>query len=435
MAYKYSLFNNIIEVEKGERILYNALSHAVMRLPETGLPIDPVNIESSSIPYLLKENFIVNKEKDEAEDFWNALEDELRSEKNFHLMLNPTLECNCRCWYCIENHPGKSLMSQETLSKIQNLIESVLPRVDSLTISFFGGEPFLQFEQIVKPLMIWASKVCHRAEKKLQFVFTTNSLLLEDSMVEWLGQFPNQHYQITLDGCREDHNKVRKYSGGDSYYRIIEAIRKITDKNIPVLLRLNLTHENIGRAMNVADDFANLPEKNRKHITLTCQQVWQDVANGSLEGKYYELQKRFLEIGIFPHLIGLDRIKESCYGDHLNSVLVNYNGDLYKCSALEYDGSEHIGNIHTDETQALLRSDFPVYFNERKKLKDCRTCRILPLCARGCYKKIMYYSSGCSYPTAALKDEKVMAVLEDLAMMTLRHCKEKGISLEGKIRT
>lgn len=411
--YKYSLYNNIIKLEDGTKVLYNSLSHAIMKIRED-LPPSIDSLPTSVKDEFIEHKIIVRKEIDEFEETYKMLEENLLSNRSFHMIINPTLNCNCRCWYCIENHP-QSKMSDKTISQIKSLICKVLPTVDSLVLSFFGGEPFLEFKEIVYPFMQWATELCNTQKKRLSFVFTSNSLLLTSEIIKKLSAFKNINFQITLDGNRESHNLVRKLPNADSYSRIVNNIGQLASYGIPVLLRLNITHKNIHTIPDIPADFASFSNEIKNNITLTCQQVWQDVSNGKLNTKFLSIYKQFANIGIMPSEMTLDVLRESCYADRLNHVLVNYNGDLYKCSALEYTGKDNIGNIHTSDVIDILSKNFQEFIKLKKISNECEHCRIYPLCARGCYKRVMISKKGCLYPTESQKDSIIYNNLDLIA--------------------
>ena len=61
--------------------------------------------------YLCKENYLVSEEQDEAQDIIERWKEIDTSENSFSVFLNPTLDCNMKCWYCYEKHRPKAAMS------------------------------------------------------------------------------------------------------------------------------------------------------------------------------------------------------------------------------------------------------------------------------------------------------------------------------------
>lgn len=334
-------------------------------------------------------------------------------------MINPTLQCNCRCWYCIEKHVAGSI-NDMTISRIKSLVVKILSSdIKSLTISFFGGEPFLQFDNFLKPFMQWSSEICQKYNKPLHFVFTTNGLLINDKIIEFVKQYPNSNYQITLDSGRQCHNNTRILKDGDSYGKVIHTMIELAKNGIDVIIRLNLTHQNIKFADGICNDFKDLDKETKQHLRLTCQQVWQDTKNGMLNDQFFKIKEKFIECGILPDSRDLDWIRSSCYGDRKNAILVNYNGDLYKCSAVDYYKDPTIGNIESSDPIKIINSDFDKYLSKKTQIKECKTCRIFPLCASGCYKRIMINPQWeCLFKGDKEKDYQVLQNIEEIAYIS-----------------
>lgn len=414
--YKYSIFNSIIPLDNGYTIVYNSLSNAI--ISSESLPVDISSISDKKIENLLSLNFIVPETQNEASEVFNKVNENLIDSDTFYLMINPTLECNCRCWYCIEDHP-KSEMSKKTILHLQETINKILPSYNHLTLSFFGGEPFLKYKQIVEPIMTWAQQVCGLMKKNISFMFTTNGLLLNSDIIDSLKKFPNQHYQITIDGGREYHNSTRIYNRNnncDSFNKIIDTIYQLTQNHIKVLIRLNLTHENICSTDEIIDCIRDWPEDQKKYLEVSCQQVWQDCKKGSLFNKFIEIREKFKKSGITPANKDFDWINTCCYGDRLHSAVINYNGNIHKCSAIDFTVEPPIGNINNTSFIECLKDDFNRYWKLKCSNNQCFNCRVLPLCMKGCYKHVIKNPMEyCMYPKDTDKDELIKQNLEELS--------------------
>ena len=93
---------------------------------------------------LLSKKFIVDKFVNEIELVreWNK---KLIEDDNFyHITINPTMNCNFKCWYCYETHIKDSKLSDKTIQAICNHINIVFntyPNLKDFKLSWFGGEP------------------------------------------------------------------------------------------------------------------------------------------------------------------------------------------------------------------------------------------------------------------------------------------------------
>ena len=101
--------------------------------------------------------------------------------------------------------------------------------------------------------------------------------------------------------------------------------------------------------------------------------MWQTTDNGAdVKTKAMELARVFNDGG---YATDTDVIfhRHVCYADCENSIVVNYNGDLYKCTAREFS---------PETREGLLTPDGKVEWNERfakrmeRKFADQALCRV-----------------------------------------------------------
>ena len=71
---------------------------------------------------MVEKQFIVNPDTDEAMQIverWKLADADI---SRFSIIINPTLGCNLRCWYCYENHEHKPIMKKNARRTILNLL-------------------------------------------------------------------------------------------------------------------------------------------------------------------------------------------------------------------------------------------------------------------------------------------------------------------------
>lgn len=144
---------------------------------------------------------LVNDDLDEGREVDKLILETDFDKSMLEVIINPTLDCNFKCWYCYENHIPESCMSEETQAALVSLIEKRLDRckeTKECQLSFFGGEPLMRFHEVVQPLISKTSLICEKRGVRLSLQFTTNANLLDDEMIGFLRQFPAS-FQITLD--------------------------------------------------------------------------------------------------------------------------------------------------------------------------------------------------------------------------------------------
>ena len=99
------------------------------------------------------------------------------------VMLIVTKQCNLNCTYCFEHHKTNESMSVDTAKTIiQNEISDSEQKGQDLIISFFGGEPLLNFS-LIKEIVEWSTTLIHKI--RVRFFVTSNGTLLTEEVQEW----------------------------------------------------------------------------------------------------------------------------------------------------------------------------------------------------------------------------------------------------------
>ena len=144
-------------------------------------------------------------------------------------------------------------------------------------LSFFGGEPLIYFQQAVAPLLEGASKIFKDSGILFGAGFTTNGYLITQDKIKFFKKHSVTDFQITLDGNKEFHNKVRYInSSKGSYEKIISNIKLLARNKFNVIMRINFTGDNLTSCLDIPNDFLDLENKFKEYITVDFQQVWQD---------------------------------------------------------------------------------------------------------------------------------------------------------------
>ena len=155
---KWSLYNVFYEHNNKNIVLYNyAVDSVIILVKELKEIIDlhRDKIDNLSIvhPDLYKEfiykGFIIDDNIDEKEFAIKRINKKLDSPEVFKLTINPTLDCNLRCWYCYETLIPNSLISLNIMEGIKRFLLKIITNQElkSLELSFFGGEPLFKTKE------------------------------------------------------------------------------------------------------------------------------------------------------------------------------------------------------------------------------------------------------------------------------------------------
>lgn len=397
---KLSVFNSIIIINGKHTLLYNSFSGKFVVVRNQLLNFSDLTTDrfSRNFPYLHKQlldaGIIINTDADEIALVKERINNADNNKNEYILHVNPTLDCNFRCWYCYENHIPNSMMSQDVLNSTLAYIQSILKSssIKFFELGFFGGEPLFYFNNIAKEIISYTHSLCTTLGVSLHIHFTSNGALLTDRIIQFLKQY-SCGFQITLDGGKIHHDKTRFFKNGSgSYDVIVKNILSLASSKIEVIVRVNYTSENIDCIDSIFKSFKDVPNDFNKYLRFDFQRVWQDriTRTDETEIKIKLVRKLFIDNGfiVLSNYIPHD-VRNSCYGDKTNHILVNYNGDVFGCTARDFTPDNRIGKL---DGSGNLQLD-PVVVHHRNTAKYskpiCLSCRIAPICGGGCKQRAL----------------------------------------------
>ena len=398
---KYSIYNNYIVLTPQYRLLYNSFTNMYVlmkdKMANAFLSQSLRVIEEEYPKFFLKlqeAGCIIEDEVDEVGRLQERIRDVDNQKSHYALTVNPTMNCNFKCWYCYENHIAHSRMSAVILESTKKHITLIITttKLEKFHLGFFGGEPLLYYEDIVRPLINHLLCECKINNLPYSISFTTNGYLLTDKIIKEFESFKVTSLQITLDGGKDEHNKVRyPYKGADSYTRIVSNIKKLLRVGISVVLRINYTTANLASVKTIVTDFQSLSENEKKYLQVDLHRVWQDSENKTVidTDLLEECYHSFEEKGIKVSAPIMNQVWASCYADKKQQALINYNGDVYKCTARDFNDNNRLGILNADGTITWNEEKMKQREGIRLSKKVCQGCRISPICGSTCTQRIL----------------------------------------------
>ena len=280
------------------------------------------------------------------------------------LMLNVTDNCNLACRYCfVEQHPHNMTLdtAKKALHYIYNNFDYINNHQDikqeiygestleNSKVNFFGGEPLLCYENIIKPLILYAEKEFNNF---FNFGITTNITLLDKEKIDFFKQHNLSGILASIDGAEETQCYNRPCRNGDNSFKLIE-------KNIPYLLEnfpatcfrstvyaptVKYLFENYKYAESQGfKQYAMIPNE-RDNWTEEQKQILYDEIKKIC---FYRLQQRINGTQImrcnmleysdenFPNLLGITnpQRKDSIFRCGLGTVscAIGWDGKIYGC--------------------------------------------------------------------------------------------------------
>jgi uncharacterized protein len=236
-----------------------------------------------------------------------------------------------------------------------------------LDIDWFGGEPLLAAE-IVRDIQSHAFQLCERYGVRLNAGMTTNGHLLHVDLFRSLHSIGIKHYQISLDGKAEEHNKTRIHiSGSGTFERIWSNLLAAaeTDLTFKITLRIHITAQNLDTIEEFVEDCATTFGADPrftfffKHIENLggsgVKSVLPDKETGA--AVYNRLIERFSSgTNLLKHAKLLkpqhDDV-EVCYAAQPNAFVVRSDGRIAKCTVAFNAGSNHVGDLGANGKMSL----------------------------------------------------------------------------------
>jgi uncharacterized protein len=149
--------------------------------------------------------------------------DVLWSHKSRGIQFFVSQACNMLCRYCYAEAQGSNaenrLMSWDVAkASVDHLVNGSGKR-NNLSITFFGGEPLLNFP-VIKRIVDYCHTIEREKGKKFTYSISTNGTLLNREVRQFL--FDNNFSMlVSLDGFEEMHNWQRPSQRGNGTYKLI----------------------------------------------------------------------------------------------------------------------------------------------------------------------------------------------------------------------
>ena len=125
--------------------------------------------------------------------------------------------------------------------------------------------------------------------------------------------------------------------------------------------------------------------------------VWQNYEAGDISGVLKECIEKVRSYGFeVSNTYSMNNVAESCYADKINSAVINYNGDIFKCTARDFVHGKREGFLSEDGELIWENGNLEKRMDAKFKNRPCLKCRIMPLCNGGCSQHAIE-NSGSDY--------------------------------------
>ncbi|MHC1748512.1 MAG: radical SAM protein [Cellulosilyticaceae bacterium] len=427
MQYKPSLYNNFV-IHKKNIILFNSLSKAYAKSKNISVILEILknpneNTENHLFEYLIRDGFIVENNLDEKSlaDFEYL---EKVCDKKLSLTILPTEQCNFRCNYCYESF-DKDKMLKEVQESLVKWFKKNISTYEGVSISWFGGEPLLAMDAI-EYLSENILDVCHKRGRPYSASITTNGSLLKLDTFRKLLSLRINTFQITLDGTKEYHNKMRPFANGQgSYETIVNNLKEIRDKiksnTFKILIRTNITSENITEINLYLKEFIEeFGEDSRFIFYFRPTGNWggekvkeiKEKIIGNLDDIYEPIIESEYKLCYLPYIDFLN--DGMCEAIKRNSYVLGSDGTVYKCTMLFEEEKNKIGKLLNDGNILIDKVKLSKWICYKEIPSECEECSTRPSCnKRTCPAKgyILNEQGKCGYENSSI--DSVLKLLSE----------------------
>ena len=397
-----SRYNMRATTEDDRLVLWNTLSGSmsVFEKPQVPLILKALKkkgFEAKSVgmvKYLVDRGFLIPEGTNEFRQFQALFGKEHYRSDLLQLILMPSEDCNFRCEYCYEDF-ARGTMTPETRQGVKAYVESQVSRLGHLHIGWFGGEPLYGWEA-VKELAPYCQEMARKHDLSYYSHMTTNAYLLTPDRAKQLLDWDVRHFQITIDGHPDDHNKNRPTRTGENTFdQICDNLEHLasTDEDFGVFLRVNFDNNNHRRVPEFLDMIkSRFGTDPRFKLHYHPVGKWGSPNDAQLEVCGVEDQQQILKDmtdAARQRGFNFTSLKEMstpgsqvCYAARPYNLLIGATGKVMKCTiVLDTADSNIVGQLHPDGTLDINQENMALWTEPAfESDKQCKSCVVLPTC-------------------------------------------------------
>lgn len=404
---KVSLYTFLFD-DNNKYYVYNSLTNALLELQDdlyyklvdaenNNSEVDLLGEEQDTVDYLKFNRVITDNDTDEFLIYKSNILAQ-RAEKDFmHLTLSPTMECCFKCHYCFETVKTAGKMTAEVMDNIIKHISNYKD-LKSLKITWFGGEPLLAVNEMV----LFYSKL-EPLLKSLNYSsnIITTGYHISEKIIGVLKQIKVTSMQITLDGNKESHNKIKFLEEcDDCFSKVLDNIDLATKlyPELHVIIRVNITLDNCKQfpelysyllnryqGANVAVAPAFVLDRNGGCSSSVSDNSVSNLFSPKDYAKYIlQLAKKGIDSTYIRYP---GKFFQECAVRNNIAISFDARGNAYKCWEVIGNEKYSIGKVNKEgylENVDVTNLNRQLFGADPLFDKKCSRCKYLPLCCGGC---------------------------------------------------
>lgn len=416
MKFNYSYYNNVLKEDDDFVYLYNSYSGALCKLEKEihNLILNNVLDDNDKCEYfdtlfaqgLIKPIGLNEYNKIVLTERTTVLTNQSGS---ISYVIAPTLACNLNCDYCFEGEyrTNKIISDEKLIAVADYILKRTSPDIQEIRVGWFGGEPLVAFNQIVKFSEYLIPKL---KEKNINYYSSmiSNGVLLTKERAKILAEKCSlKKVQLTIDGTKEIYC-ARKRATAKQFDDLFENIKAALEF-LKISIRLNCDANNYDNLKIVMEQLLTRCDNNKNLSVYLAKLVdysgcgeEQFLSQKEFDAKRIEFDKYVCGLQKKPYKPQILKSRKSFCGlFKLRNQVIGPDGELYKCEHHVGQKDKVIGDI----VYGLNYSDFLMKFIANEPLEKCKTCKIFPVCLGGCpaQKADLPQGESCFYSEFYIK--------------------------------
>lgn len=336
------------------------------------------------------------------------------SETLRNLYLVVAQECNLACTYCYAGGGGFGQATRHMgEATLRRGLERLLPLAgERLTLSFFGGEPLLNFSLVHRAIEL-ADRMARETGRVVSYALTTNGTLLDEEILAVLKD-RMAHLAISLDGDAVASRGRVFRDGAPAFAAIMVNLARLRERGIPFGLRATVTPDNVGQAVETVDFLASLGPVS---VRLLPAQgiVWPAESRRRLGEAMAEINRRGLRAmlaggqphaceyayRLVAHRAGGEAATRPCLAGG-GVLALAADGQVYPCEHFVGVAAMAMGHVYDDEFPGSRYREIAGRFTActAPARRPCAACGIRDACGGQCYAEAWQSTGAIDRPSA-----------------------------------
>lgn len=326
--------------------------------------------------------------------------DGFRTKYFSHVALITNNNCNLGCEYCYANKgnfdkAGNVMSFSTAKTVIDQMFENAQNHGgDKLGITFFGGEPLLQFE-LIKRVIAYVNNI-NKKNFHVAYSVITNGTLFTDEVINFLAD-NDFVVTVSLDGTKEVHDRMRKFKDGRGSFDVIAQSIEKYKKLISFKCRLTINDNNT----NVVDSISQIRELGIEKIIVGVDAAISNEGFNSFFESYKELMENYYYDLVNGELYCIENITFNLakiitrrrISSHCNAgrsyFTVSADDKVYDCHRLVGMKEGYVCTLDSGFEENIdcysKKMDMEIKGNVGDRVAGCASCSFKYLCGGMCY--------------------------------------------------